>query len=420
MARAGRLGTFSPPEAGPSTFPVNRDPSTPIGTAHRPAHRVAFVFNQPFRLPRNNREYYAAKELLRRGFDVRWFCRQAGDYPFETPLPRHALSPKPKSKLCRAFYSLYLATVLKKHKVDLLWLSGWNERSPLQLLLLTLSLKVLRIRTLYDTVDPVYEYALTLNPHMSSLKKRGMRLAMKGVYALATTTLAVTDTMRDALVSHGAPAHRVRVAGWGPDISVFNPKRNFEDLKSRHGVRDKFVIGWLGHMSRLRGIDDILIPLIRDLPERMHDAFFFVAGGGFLEHRFEALSRDSRLPLRLFGRIPYVEAPAFTASLDLYVVPLNTASFLANVIQPVKLFDALAMGIPVVATKTPATQRLAETFTSLQLAAPGYEPFLDAVLTVRQSYTEKKQLAEQEASKVKAYSLQTVSAHVAGMVEDIL
>jgi glycosyltransferase involved in cell wall biosynthesis len=68
----------------------------------------------------------------------------------------------------------------------------------------------------------------------------------------------------------------------------------------------------------------------------------------------------SDLPnVELAGEIPFREVPGFLAGLDVALVPFRDLP-LTRAVDPVKLYEALAMGLPVVARRLPETERWSE------------------------------------------------------------
>jgi glycosyltransferase involved in cell wall biosynthesis len=68
----------------------------------------------------------------------------------------------------------------------------------------------------------------------------------------------------------------------------------------------------------------------------------------------------SGLPnLETVGEIPFADVPNFLAGLDAALVPFRDLP-LTRAVDPVKLYEALAMGLPVVARRLPETERWAE------------------------------------------------------------
>lgn len=63
--------------------------------------------------------------------------------------------------------------------------------------------------------------------------------------------------------------------------------------------------------------------------------------------------------LETVGEIPFADVPSFLTGLDVALVPFRDLP-LTRAVDPVKLYEALAMGLPVVARRLPETERWAE------------------------------------------------------------
>ncbi|HYO15155.1 MAG TPA: glycosyltransferase, partial [Thermoanaerobaculia bacterium] len=63
--------------------------------------------------------------------------------------------------------------------------------------------------------------------------------------------------------------------------------------------------------------------------------------------------------VELAGEIPFREVPSFLAGVDAALVPFQDSP-LTRAVDPVKLYEALALGLPVVARRLPETERWQE------------------------------------------------------------
>ena len=73
----------------------------------------------------------------------------------------------------------------------------------------------------------------------------------------------------------------------------------------------------------------------------------------------EVAALAGRPNLETVGEIPFADVPSFLAGLDVALVPFRDLP-LTRAVDPVKLYEALAMGLPVVARRLPETERWAE------------------------------------------------------------
>jgi glycosyltransferase involved in cell wall biosynthesis len=110
-------------------------------------------------------------------------------------------------------------------------------------------------------------------------------------------------------------------------------------------------VGFFGDL-RVRALDiDLIASAAAALPD-----VAFVLGGTQLDD----LSALRALPnVRLLGNCPHNEMPARWRSLDVAMLPYKRGPWL-DVIQPIKLNEILATGLPIVATPLPALRRQPE------------------------------------------------------------
>jgi glycosyltransferase involved in cell wall biosynthesis len=124
-----------------------------------------------------------------------------------------------------------------------------------------------------------------------------------------------------------------------------------ETVRNRHGVpKDAAVVLFLGTPTAYKGIEDLIEAVAR---LKRPDVLLFVIG---MDYRKAYCRRVSRLGkgmlsqrFRPLGFQPLKRLPEFLAMTDVFVVPQRMAP--ASVGQlPAKLFDAMAMAKPIVAT----------------------------------------------------------------------
>ena len=76
-----------------------------------------------------------------------------------------------------------------------------------------------------------------------------------------------------------------------------------------------------------------------------------IVGDGDAYEDLQSLSQDQVI---LAGRKPYEEIPAYIAASDICLLPANHQEKIMQNIVPIKMYEYMAMGKPVVTTKLPA------------------------------------------------------------------
>ncbi len=132
----------------------------------------------------------------------------------------------------------------------------------------------------------------------------------------------------------------------GVNASLFNPKSFSEqdilELRRKYGIRrDEKVVLYVGRLEEWAGIRIVLkcAEVLKDSNVR-----FLLVGEGLLE------MKDLK-NIILSGRIPYEHIPKYLAAADVVLVPMEQ-NVLGHSASPLKLFEAMAMGRPIIASNT--------------------------------------------------------------------
>jgi len=132
----------------------------------------------------------------------------------------------------------------------------------------------------------------------------------------------------------------------GVDIGLFDPTRvTGEEIRSKYGVRDGEKLGvYAGRVDEVAGSKTILETA--KLLKHQEKIKFMIVGEGNPEMLNELSKCDNVI---LTGRVPKEDIPRYLAAADFVFVPFpdNVAS---HGISPLKLFEALAMEKPVIAS----------------------------------------------------------------------
>ncbi len=165
---------------------------------------------------------------------------------------------------------------------------------------------------------------------------------MTGADAIVT----VSRQMRDYAISRGAAADRVIVAGNAVDTNRFRPNVTPADL----GIpADAHVVGFTGSLKDWHGIDHLLEGF-RIVRESLPNAHLLIVGDGPQRGWIEGFVRGARLrdAVTMTGWLPHEALPAAIAAMDVAVAPYPSLD--QFYFSPLKLFEYLAMGRPVVAS----------------------------------------------------------------------
>ncbi|GAA5159935.1 glycosyltransferase [Ornithinimicrobium tianjinense] len=186
-----------------------------------------------------------------------------------------------------------------------------------------------------------------------TFERRMAREADLATRADATVTLA--GTMRDDLVGRGVPAGRVHVVPNAVDPDRLAPVPRDDALARRHDAVGRFTFGYVSNLDHAREQVEDLVRAAVLLQARGRPTLCLVVGTGTGEADLRALTTELGADgvVTFTGRVPHEEVAASYALLDVLVVPRSDERA-ARLVTPLKPFEAMAMGLPVVVSAQPA------------------------------------------------------------------
>ncbi len=165
------------------------------------------------------------------------------------------------------------------------------------------------------------------------------------MYRDADAIVSVTRAFKADLVRRGIDPAKIDVVLNGVDLSRYRFMAKDEALLDQFDLRGKFVVGYLGTHGMAHALDKVAdaATILRDHP----GIVFLFAGAGAKRAELEETVRVRKLTnVRLIPSQPKALMPQLWSIHDLALIPLRNQELFTTVI-PSKIFEAMAMGIPV-------------------------------------------------------------------------
>lgn len=230
------------------------------------------------------------------------------------------------------------------------------------------------------------------------------------LYKKADAVVCVTEALRDLLIETFGPRSDLHVV------------RNGVHLQDGGAPRrpDRATVTYVGQLYPWKGVDTLVQAMVR-LP----DARLEIIGGLPYEPdiaRVEAFSESigvgSRVVFRSF--VPHGELAAHMARATVTAVPLPESIYARVFTSPLKIFEAMAAGVPVVASDLPAIREVIRDGANGLLVPPGDPEALAAALRkIIEDPALAAALARQALADVAAYSWDRRAGRIRGMLEAI-
>lgn len=199
---------------------------------------------------------------------------------------------------------------------------------------------VLEIRDLWP------ESIVTVGAMRKGLTVRLLERLEALAYRRADGIVSVTDSFVAHIVARGGAEGKIAVVKNGVDLSLFRRGASGEGVKRKFGLGGSFVAAYVGTHGMAHGLDTVLeaANLLRD---DTRIGFLLVGDGAERERLVEKAAALKLDNLRIVGQLPKPEMPGIWAATDVSMILLRQSDTFKKVL-PSKMFEAMAMGCPIV------------------------------------------------------------------------
>ncbi|HSS60330.1 MAG TPA: glycosyltransferase family 4 protein [Candidatus Limnocylindrales bacterium] len=221
--------------------------------------------------------------------------------------------------------------------------------------------------------------------------------------------IAVSEPAR-AFVNRYFPDYPLRVIPNGIDIDVYKPGL----APIRHLRDDKLNILFVGRLEKRKGLGDLL-RAYRAMRPRVPRSRLIIVGDGPLRGRVESYVTRHRLPdVVLAGFVPDSVKPRYYNSADIFCAPATGAESFGIV-----LLEALASGVPVVATEVPGYMSVLEPGRDSVTVQPQNWRELAASLVILSRDSDlRTRMAQYGLEKARRYSWNNVASEVVEVYQE--
>jgi glycosyltransferase involved in cell wall biosynthesis len=194
-----------------------------------------------------------------------------------------------------------------------------------------------------------------LTRHVMFPLKPFNRFALKNLSRAIGVSPAVGEALR-----HVFPKEKIRVIPNGIELALFDEEQrlsNRREFREFHFIpMDVPLVGTVGQLVPLKGQRDLVLAaaeIVKDIPDVR---FVIVGQDNTIDKKFRQELKRLAKVMALDDRILWLDwtddLPALFAALDLYVSPSHSESF------GIATLEAMAAGLPVVATRTEGSLEL--------------------------------------------------------------
>lgn len=230
-------------------------------------------------------------------------------------------------------------------------------------------------------------------------------------YDAAAHIVAVTDGIKNILVRRGVSTHRITVAPDGVDLSAFEGLPKHLKCRISCGISaDSKVVGYVGRFTvfnKEKGVP-LLIEAMGLLRKQYPSLRLLLVGGPTLAVRgYRRMADECGFGSENIVYIPPVPARDVghcMRACDALTIPLPRTVFSALYTSPLKMFEYMASGVPIVASDLPALREVISERNAFFAAPDDARALARALAMVFDNPEEAHRRAAQALCDVRAYT----------------
>lgn len=173
----------------------------------------------------------------------------------------------------------------------------------------------------------------------------------------AKAIIAISKGLKDLYVSYAGDVRKIHIAHDGVSLAQFDQLPAKQEARKNIGIPlDARVVGYVGKyktMGEGKGVDELLEAFAAVLPEVRDAQLMLVGINANEEETIRTQLRKFKIQetkVRLVQHVPQPMIPMYLAACDTLVMNYPKTEHYATYMSPLKLFEYMASGVPIVTT----------------------------------------------------------------------
>ena len=180
----------------------------------------------------------------------------------------------------------------------------------------------------------------------------------KRILKNADRVVVINEELKDFVIKMGSEPKRTHVEKAGVDFGRFNPEISGNKVSEKYGIKKgDVVLFFVGVLYDFSGLKEVALELAK-FKDGKPNIKLLIVGDGDAFDDLQKIREEYHLgdQIILAGKQPYESIPAFIASSDICLLPAHNNETMRNIV-PIKLYEYMACGKPVITTKLPGVMK---------------------------------------------------------------
>jgi len=182
------------------------------------------------------------------------------------------------------------------------------------------------------------------------------KLIERRILRMADKVIVINDALREYAIEMGARPEKTVVIRAGIDRVKYDPNMDGVRIREQYHIapNDKvlFFMGWLYKFSGLSEVVTEMLKLDRK------DLKLLIVGDGEAFDELRLMIANNKIEDRIIlaGKQPFTVIPEYIAASDVCLLPARLNETMRHIV-PIKMYEYMSMGKPVVSTKLPGVMK---------------------------------------------------------------
>ena len=225
----------------------------------------------------------------------------------------------------------------------------------------------------------------------------------KFVSRMADSVVVISNGLKEAYVSSGIPEKKIMVAPDAVGTHLFDNVLLRESEREKLGFpKDEKIVVYTGHLYARKGVD-----VLADAATYLQNVrFFFV--GGTLDDIEQFRSRwGNQKNIHVTGHVEHAQVPRYLRAADVLVIPNSAKNKDSKYFtSPMKLFEYMASGTPIVASDVPAIREILNERSAFLVEPDNPRLLAEGIKNILKDYSFASTISKQALEDAKNYTWQ--------------
>jgi glycosyltransferase involved in cell wall biosynthesis len=174
----------------------------------------------------------------------------------------------------------------------------------------------------------------------------------------ADRVVTINEKLKDYAIKMGVNPDETYVVRAGIDAERYDPNIDGSEIRREYGIEeDDLVLFFMGTLFNFSGLKEVALELAKMKDEKPNIKLLLVGKGDALDD-LQKIREEHHLEnqIILTGRQPFERIPEFLAAADICMLPAYNNGIMRDIV-PIKMYEYMAMGKPVITTKLPGVMK---------------------------------------------------------------